>query len=294
MLALRSNLLIRGHAGGHHEAAATSLADAVTFDLAAPETHEDRVALRAAAGRFLPLVAAAGRGAHVRVADTRSGELDADLEVTVSASLHAVLLSGVEAPQDVRDADVAIRRREMHHGMEPGSVRLIAEIDSAVGVRALSAIVPAVDRHEAIALNVELLAQDLGLSAHISATMPVLEHAMAEVAMGARAAGLPWVLLAPHIDPGARAPLANRAHALGAAGAYVRSEGEAAGYNQLFAPQAAEMELARAVLEEWERLRANSLSVGAVGDALVDRRTARRARAVIATAEAIRRRSRAT
>jgi citrate lyase subunit beta/citryl-CoA lyase len=293
VLALRSNLLIRGHVGGHHEAAASSLADAVTFDLAAPETHGERGALREAAQRALPVVAAAGRGAHVRVADARSGELDADLEATVSASLQAVLLSGAETPQDARDADVGIRHREMEHGVEPGSVRLISEIDSAGGVRALGGILDAIDRHTAVALNIELLAHDLGLSAHISATMPVLEHAMAEVALGASAAGLPWVLLAPHIDPGVRAPLANRAHALGAAGSYVRSEAEAPGYNQLFTLQATEVELAREVVAEWERLRANSLSVGAVGDVLVDRRTVRRARSVLATAEAIRRRSRA-
>jgi len=293
MLALRSNLLLRGSHSPLHEATASTAADAVTFDLAAGETHAERGGLRAATAKLLPGVASTGRGAHVRVADTRSGELGADLDAVVSPSLHAVLLSGVELPQDVRDADVAIRRREMGAGIEPGTVRLIPEIDSAAGIRALGTILGAVDRHSGVALNIELLAWDLGLSAHVTATMPVLEHAMAEVALSARAADVPWVLLAPHTDPGVRAPLANRAHALGAAGAYIRSEAEAAGYNQLFAPAHERVQEARAMVEEWERLRANGQQVGAIGDTVVDRRTVRRARALLETAEAIRRRSRA-
>jgi citrate lyase beta subunit len=293
MLALRSNLLLRGSHSPQHETSAGSVADAVTFDLAAAETHHERAALRTATARLVPLVAAAGRGAHVRVADTRSGELDADLDAVVSPSLQAVLLSGVELPQDARDADVAIRRREMQHQIEPGTVRLIPEIDSAAGIRTLGTILGAVDRHSGVALNIELVAWDLGLSAHVTATMPVLEHAMAEVALSARAADVPWVLLAPHTDPGVRAPLANRAHALGASGAYIRSEAEAAGYNQLFAPSHDRVEEARLMIDEWERLRANGQTVGAVSDIVVDRRTVRRARSLLDTVEAIRRRSRA-
>ncbi len=285
VVALRSILLIRGTGPAAYEAAASTSADAVVFDLAAPETHRDRVAVRALAARHAPLLARRGREVHVRVSDARSGELDADVDAVVGASVRAIVLSGAEEPQDVRDADVAIRQREMRRRVAPGHVRLIPEIDSAAGLRALPQLIAAVDRHGAVALNIELIAHDLGVSppaGNVAPTMALLEHAMAAVAFDTAAVGLPWVLLALHADPGTRSVLATRAHALGAAGVYVRSEAEAAGFRQLFSMPRARVEQARAVLEEWERVRATGHWVGAVNNELVDRRSVRRARRIVA------------
>lgn len=287
MLVSRSNLLIRGLRPAAFEAAASTAADAVTFDLAAPETHLERAGLRQLAAKHAPLIARRGRGVHVRVADTRSGELEADLEALVSASVTAVLLSGAEEPQDVRDADIAIRQREMRRKIEPGHVRLIPEIDSAAGLRALPRIIETVDRHGGVALNIEALAHDFGITGTPTISMALFEHAMADVALEAHAAGLPWLLLAPHADQGARAVLANRAHALGAAGVYVGSEGEAGGFRQLFTPHQDEVATARAMLDEWERVRTAEEWVGTVDGELVDRRSVRRARRVVALAAAI-------
>jgi citrate lyase beta subunit len=292
VLALRSILLIRGRREAQYEAAANTVADAVTFDLAAPETHRERAEVRAMASQHASTIGGRGRAVHLRVADTRSGELEADLEATISASVAAVLLSGAEEPQDARDADVAVRRQEMRLGIEPGRVRLIPELDSALGVRALGRILEAVDRHSAVALNVERLARDVGLAALAAQAMPLIDHAMSEVSLTARAASVPWLLLAPHADPGLRSLLANRAHAFGAAGVYVRSESEAGGFNQLFAPPHEHIQSARAVLEEWERVRANEGWVGVAGDELVDRRSVRRARELVALDEAIHQRGR--
>ncbi len=285
MPAIRSILLIRGTQAATYEAAPRTAADAVVIDLASPDTHGERAAARALAAKHAPVVARTGREVHVRISDARSGELDADVDAVVSASLSAVLLSGAEEPQDVRDADIAIRQREMRRKVAPGHLRLIPEIDSASGLRALPALLAAVDRHGAVALNIEALARDLGVlgaGAALAPSMPLFEHAMAAVAFDARAAGLPWLLLAPHADQGARAALANRAHALGAAGVYVHSESEAGGFRQLFTEARESVETARAMLDEWERVRANERWVGVADGQLVDRRSVRRARRIVA------------
>ncbi|MFN8639617.1 MAG: aldolase/citrate lyase family protein [Dehalococcoidia bacterium] len=282
MVAVRSILLIRGTQPAVYEAAATTSADAVVIDLASPEVSAEREAARALAAKHAPLIARRGRGAHVRISDARSGELEADVEAVAGAAIAAVLLSGAEEPQDVRDADIALRRREMRRKVAPGHMRLIPEVDSAAGLRALPAMLGAVDRHGAAALNVEALAHDMGLGGALAPSMPLLEHAMATVAFAARAAKVPWLLLASHVDQGIRAALANRAHALGAGGVYVRSEAEAAGFRQLFTPARERVELARAMLEEWERVRTREEWVGAVHGQLVDRRSVRLARQVVA------------
>ncbi len=291
MLALRTNLTIAGSDDVPYLAARGTSADSVTIDLATPAVAGEREAARQTAARHVRRIAATGRGVHVRVSDTRSDELEADLAAVTGPALQAVLLSGTEIAQDVRDADVAIRKHEMRRKVEPGTVRLIAEVDSAAGLAELPRMLSAVDRHEAVALNAGALARDLGLrDAHPS----LLEHAMASVALAARAADLPWLLLDGRSEPGARSALATLAQRLGAAGAYVASEAEARGFNELFTPPQHEVETAQHAIEQWQRIRKAGGWSGVADGELVDRRSVRRARALIELDEAIRRRSRAT
>ncbi len=291
-LALRTSVLVRGADESAYVAARTTAADAVLIDLAAPETHDQRTALRRLAAKHAPGIAASGRGVVLRVSDARSGLLEDDLAGTVSEALTAVVLSGAMVAQDARDADVAIRKQEMRRKLTPGSVRLIPEVDSAAGLRALPAILDAVDRHSAVAVNVPALLRDLRAGAPRQA-VTLTEHVLAEVAIAARAASIGWLAIDLDGDSAARADLATRAAAFGAWGVAVRSEPEAPGFNRLFTPPPEELERARAALAEWERVRAAGGMVGVAGRALVDRRTVRSARLVIALHEAIARRGRA-
>ncbi len=294
MLALRSVLVIDGDDESQYVAAATTAADAVLFDLAAPEQLGARAAARRLVERHAPAAAKARRTVLVRLGDTRSGELEADVDAIVGAAVSGVVLAGAEAPQDARDADVAIRKREMRRGLEPGAIRLVCEIDSPAGLRALPGILDAVDRHGAVALDVASLLTQLGAARRASpggtgAVGVLAEHAMADVALAAGALHLPWIVTGR--DAGAMAP---RAHDLGAAGVALRSETAALGTNALFAPDPEEVAAARATLAEWGRVRDHGRWVGVVGapggPRLVDRRTARLARAVIARADAVARR----
>ncbi|MEE8336960.1 MAG: aldolase/citrate lyase family protein, partial [Dehalococcoidia bacterium] len=205
------------------------------------------------------------------------------------------VLTGAEIPQDVRDADVGIRRFEMQRRAAPGNVRLIPEIDSAAGVAALPAMLRAVDRHSAVALNVDGLRTDLGLGglsgldglngANDPAGGPAIDHAMWEVALASRDAGLPWVVAAPAASAEERARLAARAREFGAAGACVASEAEIRGLNALFTPGAAAVEAARTTIAEWDDARSH-------GRPPRDRRALRRAQLLMAQVEAIERRER--
>lgn len=302
-LALRTSLTIRGADDAPYAAALTSAADAITFDLAAPEAHGHRGPARRTAARHAPALAAAGRAVQARVSDTRSGELEADIAALVGEHLDAVQLGGAETAQDVRDADVAIRRQELRLGIVPGSVRLIPLLDSAAGLLALPAMLAAVDRHSAVLLDADGLCRDLDLPAPggAEAGPALLEHAMWDIAVAARAAELPWLVAALTAGPAERAGMAARAREFGASGACVSSEAEVRGLNALFTPEPETVAAARRVVQEWERLRDRGRRVGAAeapgegpdGPALVDRRSVRRARALIARAGAIERRERA-
>jgi citrate lyase beta subunit len=226
-LRLRTNLLVPAAAAGGIGA---TLAEAVTIDYSTvtqPGTGDRGLAA---------LEAVAGRPTHIRIAIDRRLGIEASLEADLSQAVGAVLLGGVDRPQDVRDADVALRRREMRLGLEPGTVRLISEVGSALALRALPRMFEAVDRHSAVALTTDTLAADLQLPGAPHSHLGIHEYAMAEVAIAARVAGVPWLLLAPILDTGTRSMLATRAHAHGASGVYITSEPEAQGFNSLFAP----------------------------------------------------------
>ena len=65
------------------------------------------------------------------------------------------------------------------------------------------------------------------------------------------------------------------------------------GLNALFTPPPERVEAARRALALWERLRARGRTVGTSDGTLVDHRSVRRARAIVAQADAIARRERA-
>ena len=176
--------------------------------------------------------AATGVEMHVRVANPREGRLRDDLEAAVGAGCAAVLLAETLIAQDLRDADVELRRQELHRDLVPGQTGLIPEIGAAAALARLPQLLAAVDRLTAVGVDFEALARDLGVPnpAAAAAQWPLL----AQVAVTATAAGLPWTVGAPGFTAEQRGALASRARALGAAGAYVSSEAEVAGMNSLF------------------------------------------------------------
>jgi len=295
MLALRSILVMDALDEGAMKAAAGSAADAILIDLAAPSLHGQRTEARQLAKRHAQAIGKTGRPVLVRVSDARSGEMGADIEAVVGQWLTGVVVSGVEEPQDVRDADVLVRKFEMRTKLVPGEIAIVPELDSAEGLVALMRILLAIDRVKAISLSIDGLRRDLRLGPGAGT---LYEHAMAEVAIHADAARLPWVVHVQHhrADVG---HIPTLAHDFGAAGVTVHHEGEALGMNSLFAPVPSEVTIARAMVAEWDRVRKRGEVLGVVVgeaievpgyDRLVDRRTVRRARVVLELADAIARR----
>jgi citrate lyase subunit beta/citryl-CoA lyase len=293
VIALRSVLQLSPLRAGVRELATRTAADAVLLDLGGAEAFAARAEARRAARAIVRAAAEAGRGVLLRVSSARSGELIGDLEAVLAresaGAIGGVVVTRSERAQDARDADVAIRRQEVRAGIEPGSVRLVAEVASAAGLRALEAQVAAVDRHGTMLVDAVALAADLGLPAVAGAA---LEAALVEAGRTAATAELPWLLATPGLGSGARAVLVAFARGAGAGGAVVEFDAEAAGFNALFAPDAARVAAARGVVAAWERRRAHAPEL-LVDGAIVDARAARRAAALVGAAEAIVARERA-
>ncbi len=178
---------------------------------------------------------ATGAPVHVRLANPREGLLRSQLEA-LDGAIDCVLLAETARPQDLRNADVELRRHELQAGLTPGTIGLIPEIGSAAAIERLPQLLAAVDRLASVGLDIEAVGADLG--APDARAEALQSQILARIALAASAARLPWTVGAMGFAAGDRARLAARAHALGAGGVYVLSESEVAGFNALFAGDA--------------------------------------------------------
>ncbi len=277
MLALRSVLAIPPSSASAAEQGSRSAADAVMFDLGALRGLDRDTALQTVA-RAVTVTGRSGRATLVRLSSAASGRVDADLGAACGRYLGAVVLPAVEVPQDARDADVLLRKHELAGKLAPGVIRLIPEIDSAAGLEALPRILDAVDRVEAVALNLIALSAHFGLG---SGDRALGEQSMALLSVACRARNLPWFL------GSGDAAAAAAARDLGAHGAVIDSEPRVRGMNSLFTPDARHLAAAREVVQSWEAVSGDGEASGAP---TVDRRAWRAARFELDRADAVARR----
>jgi citrate lyase subunit beta/citryl-CoA lyase len=135
-------------------------------------------------------LAAPGPALFVRVNGAATGLLAGDLDAVVRPGLDAVLLPKAERIEDVQHTAALIERREAAYGMPPGSVEIILQIESALGVYRCFDLIKASSRVGAVCLGGARdgdLQTDLGCSWSIEGTE--LMYARSKVLLDTRAAG---------------------------------------------------------------------------------------------------------
>ena len=244
--------------------------DGVVFELGDERTESGaaRSWAREAAGQ----VRAAGKRAVARVNHPRTGQLRADLEAVVTPELDAVLLPHATEPQDVRDVAVLLREFEHGRGIEPGSVGVLATIDTARGLLRAAEIAAAAPRVLGLAFDGHHYAIDVG--ARNEEWGPRLAHARGAVVTAARAnGGLPLVI-------GEGTECRQLAH-YGFAGIVLTNAASVVSAAAAFAPAAHTLERARAAVAAYDAARAAGEVVARVHGAVIDGHSARAARRLL-------------
>ena len=159
ILVRRSNLVVSMSDAAAVENAWRHDADAITLDLRnVPANPRNEVH-----SRIRDAISAAARGGaevFVRVNDSTE---TVDLEACVWPGLTGIMLPRVESAADVAEAAEVITVLERERGLELGSIRFIALIESAAGVWHLRHIVTASPRITQAALDERALAQSLDI-----------------------------------------------------------------------------------------------------------------------------------
>ena len=262
-------------------------ADGVIIDL------EDSVALarkseaRNAAARALAEIDFGRSERLVRVNPHGSG-LEEDVRVTATARRQPAgyVLPKVGSAAEVRALSRMLLGFERRAGLLPGTIRLLAIIETAIGIVNLGEIAASDPRLDALLFGAEDLCGDMGaLRTREGREVAYPRSAVAIHAAARRlqAIDTPFVDLQ---DPNGLLAETREALTLGYTGKLAIHPKQVGPIQDTFTPRPGEIEEARRLIEEHERQQASGAGVFVIDGRMIDMPMVRAARAVLARARA--------
>ena len=282
MRIMRSWMYVPGHRGNMIEKAFGLKLDVAIFDLedGVPSAEKDaaRDTVSSSLGR-----PPGGPVRFVRTHAAGSSDMNADLPVVVRAGLEGLVVPKVERPEDVLLVDADLEEREAKAGMQPGSVRLVALIESARGLVHAPAIAASCPRLVGLMFGAEDFALDLGIHAvreGEAGDMLYARSALVVAAASERLQAIDKVYLNIR-DPEGLLRETRQARQLGFTGKTLIHPNQIETVHEVFRPTAEEVEYARRVVDASERAEAVGEGSITVDGQMVDMPVVERARRVL-------------
>lgn len=246
-------------------------ADAVCLDLEDSVPAAEKEAARSHAAQALITLPKTGYLLFVRVNGQGTGFLEDDLIAVVRPGLDGVILSKTESPDHVRRADHYLTVLERQRGLPAGTVRLIALVESALGIARAFEICGASPRLSAALFGAEDFATDMGVE-RTGEGREVL-WARSLMAVACRAGGIAAIdtPATAYADETALEADMLLGRSLGYCGKLCIHPTQVSVANRVFTPSPAQLEAARQLVETFER---EALAKGrasiAIGGKMVD------------------------
>ena len=196
-----------------------------------------------------------------------------DIAAVVKPGLEGVCMTKVNSAEELRAGIGALSRRERAAGMAPGTVRVVAAIESARGLLAAPQIAAADPRVIALIFGAEDYALDIGLGAARVAEAAELLYPRSAVVVAAAAAGVLSIDgVFPDLDnePGCITDIW-QARRLGFTSKSTFNPRQVNLINTIFSPQPDEIAYARTLAAAFDEASARGDASVAVGGQLVDR-----------------------
>jgi citrate lyase subunit beta/citryl-CoA lyase len=266
------------------EKALASEADAVFLDLEDAVAPDSKSAARRDVASALGELDWGGRPSLFRANALDTPYFYRDLiEVVEEATspLGAVIIPKVNRPEDLYAVSVLLSGIELALDLEPGRIRLEAQIESAEGLSNVDAIARATPRLEALHFGPGDFAASLGMPLNSIGVMDEWDeaypghrfhYAMQRIVVAARAAGL-RVLDGPVADYGDEEGLRRScliARSLGFDGKWCIHPAQIEVVNEVFSPTEGELEWARKVVAAYEKANAEGSGSASVDGQMVD------------------------
>jgi citrate lyase subunit beta/citryl-CoA lyase len=284
---MRSKLFVPGSRPELFAKALNGPADAISIDLEDAVLESRKADARNEVRKFLQDGAsdAPGKLIIVRVNDMGTPHFAEDLAAVVAPALYAVNLPKLESAADVERAAAMMDHLERQGKVEPGSLRILANIESPRGLRNAAAIATASPRIVGLQIGFGDLFEPLSIDRTDTLALHQVQFA---VRLAAGEAGVPCY-------DGAYANVANQegyraeaeqARRLGYAGKSCIHPSQVPLANAVFRPTAAETGFAERVLEAWKDAEARGLGAITVEGRMIDKPFVARAYAILAAAKA--------
>ncbi len=184
----RSMLYVPGNAPSMLRDAHIYGPDSLMFDLEDAVSPREKDAARHLVFRALKDYDYEGVERVVRINGLDTPHGLEDIAAVVAGGVDAVRLPKTDGPEDIAEVERAVEAAEKRFKREPGSVKLIAAIETARGILAVKEIASASPRLIAIAIGAEDFVTDMHTSR--SADGVELLTARSLLVMAARAAGI--------------------------------------------------------------------------------------------------------
>jgi citrate lyase subunit beta / citryl-CoA lyase len=290
-LALRSWLFAPGSSEHILTKVSSAGSDAVIIDLEDAVAPDMKAGARQLVADWLADMAVTGSSAPrperwVRV-NQSDGVVDpADLEAIVRPGLRGIMVPKAEVAETLERLDRALTGYERDRGLPAGSIEIVALIESAVGVRDAAAIAAVGGRLRTLAFGAVDYSADLGIAAR--ADSPAVEHAIAHLAVVARAAGLAPLIDTVFLDLDDDEGLARateRGHAAGCFGKLLIHPRQLPTVHRLLTPSPAAISQARRVIAAFEAATAEGRAAIALDGRFIDLPVVIAARRVLALAD---------
>lgn len=266
--------------------AQTRGADAVQLDLedAVADARKDEA--RVAVPDAIDYLAAGPGDVLVRV-NRPWRQAVRDLEACVRPGLAAVTLPKTGGTEDIAVISELLDELELLRGVVPGSIRIVAQVETAAGLLAMGRADRLPARLTALTLGPEDFSRDLG----VEPTAGNLHEPLRTCVLIARAASIQALGFARTIgdfaDLDALRSSVEEAYALGLRGAFCIHPRQIQVLNRGFLPRAAALDRARMIVSRFEAALAAGEAVLNLDGRMVDRPVYDRARALIASASGI-------
>jgi len=219
----------------------------------------------------------------VRIQRPLSDAGDADLDAVVRPGLDAIVAPKVGRAEEIVWLADELEARERRAGVAPGTLLIVASIESAAALVDAPRIAAASERVIGLTFGSEDFALDLGLPTKREGEAAELLYARSATVVAAASAGkLAFDGIWPDIDDGAGLRADSlRARRLGFAGKTLIHPGQIAVVNEIFSPSAAELDEARRVVRAFDEALGRGDGAVALDGQMLDAPVVDRARRVL-------------
>ena len=282
MRIMRSWMFVPGHQQRMIDKAYGLKLNVAMFDLEDGVPPGEKNTARAMMGETLDRPSI-GMLRFVRIHPAGSREVEVDLPAVIRPGLDGLTLTKVNSPEDVLRVSSVLDAREEGAGLERGSVRLLATIESARGLIQAPAIAASSPRLVGLMFGAEDFAMDLGMFNVRQGEAGDFLYARSALVVAAASGGLQAIdrVYLDIRNPAGLEKDMRFARDLGFTGKALIHPAQIEVVEKVFRPTDAEVEYARRVVEAFEAAEAAGAGAVAVDGQMVDLPVVERARRVL-------------